>query len=415
MSTTPITILRIILSTTLLSLVGSFAVAQDSLVEPGAEATPGYIPPGDVASTRISFELLTGAGGQNFTARQWYEFFEELQIPLQIRQAVRETEPSISEEVRNKVRQIHVVAIVETDGSLKLPTGRVKLSQPEKLKTWIDGLREYGAQGDPEGKPLWGLSQAQYDFVRSSLAKEVTTDLKGMTFTKGLVSLPLGEDLPVVLTDEAKALMREPENREQKFSEDLRGISLGSSLAIFLRDFNLSFEPQRLPNGMVVLSIQLLESAETPWPIGWEWEGYPKQIAPSFFGLTTIRIQEFTLTKFIEYIEENTEIPMVFDTLAFRVIQLDPDEINVTIRPDKTAWNLLLNKGLIPLRMRAERRLDEAGKPFLWVVPTSTLTRQRLKEIEAGNDKQPAEPRTKSELGGEGNVLKSLSAPSVPE
>ncbi|QDU81171.1 hypothetical protein Pla110_29090 [Polystyrenella longa] len=348
--------------------------------EPG----PRYRPPAKVSSTQIEFELLTGARGQDVTARQWYDFFSDLMIPLRIRQTIGKEEPSITEEIRNGVRHIHIVGVVEINGDVKLTAGRAKQNEKEKFKTWIASLKEYGALGDPAGKPLWGLSEEQYAFVRLELSTNVKADLKKSNFAEGLSRIGLPAALPVVLTDETKNHLRNVDLREFQFPENLGGISLGSSLAIFLREFGLGFAPTRLPDGRIVLTIDPLEEDGTQWPVGWDWEGYPKQIAPSFYARTTVRVRDFTLNEFIEFIEKGTGIPIVIDHNNFRAIQLNPDDLKLTIRPDVTAWNLLLNKGLSPLRLRAERRIDETGKPFLWVGPTSTLIRQRMKLIEAG-------------------------------
>ncbi|MEZ6047572.1 MAG: hypothetical protein R3C11_18725 [Planctomycetaceae bacterium] len=344
-----------------------------------------YTPPGQIESTSISFELLTGARGQNFTARQWYDFFADLQIPVQIRQSVREETPYVNQEVSNKIRKVHVVAIVESDGTLKLPSGRVKTSEHDKLKKWIDSLKEYGAQGDPGDKPLWGLSNEQYVFLRAYLAQPLEVDLQGKKFSEGLLSFPFTAELPVVLSDATKDFLRDSEIRNLPFAEDLKGLSLGSSLAIYLREYDLGFVPTRLPTGRIVLTVdKLADIEEEVWPIGWDWEKSPTTIAPQFFKRVTVRIRDFSLFQFLDYIEEGADIRIVVDHYNFRAVQLDPATLKLTIRPDITAWNLLLNRGLRSVRLDSERRLDEAGKPFLWIGPSKSLIHQRMKAIDEG-------------------------------
>ncbi|MCA9042087.1 MAG: hypothetical protein KDA65_17175, partial [Planctomycetaceae bacterium] len=84
-------------------LLGLMLSAPRLWAQDQEEPTASYQPPGEVESTVISFELLTGARGQNFAARQWYDLFSDLKIPLRIRQSVREDKPVITEEIKNKV------------------------------------------------------------------------------------------------------------------------------------------------------------------------------------------------------------------------------------------------------------------------------------------------------------------------
>ena len=64
-------------------------------------------------------------------------------------------------------------------GRIVLPDRTFTRGDGVNLQEWVEELRLYGAQGSPEGKPLWGLSEEQFKAVFTALSEPSPVDSDG--------------------------------------------------------------------------------------------------------------------------------------------------------------------------------------------------------------------------------------------
>jgi hypothetical protein len=61
--------------------------------------------------------------------------------------------------------------------------------------------------------------------------------------------------------------------------------------------------------------------------------------------------------------------PILWDRPALQVLELDPAAIKVSLPLQKTFYQKVLDKALFQARLDYEVRVDEVGKPLLWIQP----------------------------------------------
>jgi hypothetical protein len=103
------------------------------------------------------------------------------------------------------------------------------------------------------------------------------------------------------------------------------------------------------------------------WPVGWETEKAPGEIAPSLFKQLNAEIDGYTLAATLAAIGPRLKLPYYFDHAALAADQIDPAAVNITLAPARLSYKRLLDRVLAQARLGNELRADEAGTVFLWI------------------------------------------------
>jgi hypothetical protein len=105
----------------------------------------------------------------------------------------------------------------------------------------------------------------------------------------------------------------------------------------------------------------------THWPIGWELQQTPGQTAPSLFEFLNAEVDGYTLEETLAAIGPRLRIPIYLDRAALAAHRIDLAQIQVRLPRTRIFYKRLIDRVLAQARMGSELRIDEAGKPFLWV------------------------------------------------
>ena len=97
---------------------------------------------------------------------------------------------------------------MDTGGALIFPETSFDMSETTGLREWVDELKTFGAEGSPEGKPVWGLKEAQFTEVYEALTPAVTTSSEGVPLLDALRTLNLTSDYPIRIHSTAQTLAR---------------------------------------------------------------------------------------------------------------------------------------------------------------------------------------------------------------
>ena len=340
----------------------SFAGAQPKVSGPAAKTAK-------TPRTQISVELLSGNEGVGLQAQEWSQVFSELGISLRVRRALAGEEPEVTEKVVTpSLREVKIIGWLEKNGTVKLPGRTYRASDAAKLKEWLNELKTYGAQGAPDGQPLWGLSKLQFEPLYLALAAKVEAEVQGLEYQKALDALALPPDYPLVATLSA---MREQRavDKAAKTQQELKGLSKGTALAILLNEFGLGFRPRRTPGGALELALVPLSESEDVWPVGWPMtkdQRLPK-VAPQLYKLVEVELQNEPLMDVLEAVAELIQIPVLYNLHGIRKGKIDLAKVEVSYPAKRTTWSLALKGILFPAKLRREVWLDERGQSFLWI------------------------------------------------
>ena len=103
------------------------------------------------------------------------------------------------------------------------------------------------------------------------------------------------------------------------------------------------------------------------WPIGWEPEKSPGEMAPSLFESLNAEIDGYQFEEALDAISPLIKIPMYFDQAALKAHQIDPAKIQVKLARTETSYKRVIDRILSQAHLASEIRIDEAGVPFLWI------------------------------------------------
>ena len=333
--------------------------------------------PAKVSETEVTLELLTGAAAAAEHAQEWGQQLQKLNITFQTRQAITTDKPQVKEQKLGRLRRVTVVAVLDRNGKIICADRSFTLAQSEKLAEWIRELKAYGAQGAPQGKPLFGLDESQFTAVMKALSPTVEADTLGLTLDAVLGKLPLPAKYPLRMTPEAQraARMRDP---DKVLRQSSKGLSVGTALAASLGEFGLVFKPLRTPEGSIELSVAPREDDSDRWPLGWPLDpNKPQgQIAPALFKMVPVDLDEVPLTDVLVAASNASEVPIVIDYHAIDQLGIDLSELKVTIAPRKTTWGLLLKQVTFSHKLGRRIVTDEASHPFVVI----TTLKESLKD-----------------------------------
>ena len=93
------------------------------------------------------------------------------------------------------------VGRLDRSGRLTFADRVFEPGERRKLKAWVDDLKTYGAQGSPEGKPLWGLTEEQFSAVYESVTAVTQTDDRGQPLEDAVRDLPIPAEYPLRWSD----------------------------------------------------------------------------------------------------------------------------------------------------------------------------------------------------------------------
>ncbi|MEK6259340.1 MAG: hypothetical protein AABP62_12055 [Planctomycetota bacterium] len=343
-----------------------FVVAQSptTRLKPPLTTTPPTSP--RPRTTFVEIKLLASTDGGALHSQQWLKAIEPLDVSLQIQKPSLDDKPEVREREVGTIRYVTAVGLLDRSGKIAFPGRTFSLSDGPKLKEWIDDLRTYGAQGSPEGQPLWGLSKEQFARLYDSLGKTADADLMGLPLREAVSKLPLPEQYPLRWSQAATDALKNQKARAT-VRQEVKGFSAATALAIALNDCGLGFRPNRTPAGGLELLIEPLGQRNDQWPVGWPLQQQRLQAAPKFFTMTTIELDQVELSDVFLAVSELAETPVLVDYAELDAKGIDPAKVKVSFKRGRTSWSVALKQMVIPQKLTRQIWQDEAGRAFVWI------------------------------------------------
>lgn len=323
-------------------------------------------PKGAPLKTEVTVTLLLTRDSSALYAQEWGRTFRDLGISIRTRRSVLDDKPAIEENVRGTLREVRLTGTLDRNGIVQFPGHKFARSDVARLKEWLNELKTFGAQGSPESKPLWGLSNEQFKKVFTALSEASPANIQGLTLDAAIRKLEFPGSLPVRFDlDAQKRFSQIPKNDTVEY--DLGKLAKGTALAIALKQYGLAFYPSRTPSGSLELLVTPWDATETPWPIGWELKLSRNKTAPRYFELIPVQLSNVPLRDVLLAASKASGIPMLLDEYAVQQKEIDIDDIKVTVSKKRTTWGLLIRDAIGGTGLVRKLVIDERGQPFVWI------------------------------------------------
>lgn len=144
---------------------------------------------------------------------------------------------------------------------------------------------------------------------------------------------------------------------------------MGAALAYLLRPAGLAFAPRIAKRGKKIeYFVHKPVAGRTPWPVGWPPEVKASDLVPDLMEkLNEIEIEENPLAGTLAAIGERLDTPVLYDHAALARQGVDPYATKVSLEGKEWWYGKIIEKILFKARLKGEWRVDDAGKPLLWV------------------------------------------------
>ncbi|HEY3963832.1 MAG TPA: hypothetical protein VGM05_04695 [Planctomycetaceae bacterium] len=353
------------------SLKDGITTYGDPPMKGGTKST-GKKPP----VTSITIELLTGNDGVGMKARDWIAILGKLDVVVTVRNGRPDDKLGVTEGKGGggALRTVRVVGALDSKGRLVLPDQTFTEDEAGKLSAWINDLRIYGAQGNPGGQPVWGLTKEQFGVIHTALKKPLAAETKDVTVAKVVTLFELPREHPIAFTTAAARRLKERGERAV-VSQSLTGVSKGTALAVMLAEQGLGFHPRRLPDGKIELTVGTSDETREAWPVGWPLERGTPETAPALLQFKTIDLDAEPLDQVLEAVSGQIKLPILIDRAGLAAKDIDLADVKITYPLKKTTWITALKEFTFKAKAKIEVLVDEAGQPFLWIVPFDAPSR----------------------------------------
>ncbi|MDB5388479.1 MAG: hypothetical protein JWM11_4125 [Planctomycetaceae bacterium] len=321
-------------------------------------------------NTAIHVELLTDqAVGVGFNVREWSEIFAGLDVQFTIRRALAREEPDVTENVLGTTsRDVHVTGRLDRDGSISFLDRKYTTGDVVKIRAWIADMKLYGAQGTPKGQPVWGLGKDQFEPLFQALSPVIDTDLADLSCDAALQKFTIRKHYPLRMSATAAEHLRKSA-ASKTVQNQYRGLSEGAVLAAMLNEFGLGFRPRRTPDGKLELEIVKLGERGETWPAGWPPSEELVKLRPVFFQSREVELTDEPLLDIVETIADLIEMPVLIDEYGLKSSRIDVRTKKVSHKKKKVILSAALKHVCFQAKCKYEFRMDEAGKPLLWLTP----------------------------------------------
>ncbi|MEM6798266.1 MAG: hypothetical protein AAF589_02015 [Planctomycetota bacterium] len=312
----------------------------------------------------VSLEVATERGVQATAPQQWLQLLSEAGVTTtRIRGAQAGDKPDI-ETIDGRAGTIYrVTGVLNSRGQLRLPGGSFTRRDRVELRDYFDRLKADGAEAMTAPTGTFGLTKKQFQQVFGELSQPATPRAEALTTAALVERLRPRLASPIVIQGRAAAALQSEGAVDTRVGE----LTIGTALAISLRQQGLSLVPQKPRGKLVELHIVRADDDTESWPIGYEVKGPPRPVAPDLMEAINVEIDGFTLAEATAAITPRLKLPVFWDRSALARHKIDPAAIDVRLPRSKMSYKRILEKLLFQARLRGQLRTDEAGTPFYWI------------------------------------------------
>jgi hypothetical protein len=320
------------------------------------------------APLRIDFEILMQSQpSYRINAQEWGRALQPSGYSPRFRQPAPGEAVRIENVNRGETIEVHVVAGMAADGSLKLGADRFQIRDVDRLIEFLDELARFGAAGPPESDPKWGLTNEQLLEVTRILSEPLTDDVTLESPLATLSAMGLPDRIGLNFTDAARevALGRKPPSAPEALA--LTGFTKGTAFAIVLSQYGLGFRPQATSQGGYALEIDRGGEASNLWPTGWRTKEVVSSVLPAYLkSIPVTNVNKTPASEIVAGVSKWLKIPQFESRWELAAAGRELEQLNYTRADGKMTPGALLMALSDKFELGFDVRCDEAGKLFLW-------------------------------------------------
>lgn len=314
------------------------------------------------AALPIELEVAAEGDAPFGAIQEWNKVLATMDLArVRLRGANGSDEPKVDVQVLSGQKHYTVVGLLNRNDELVLPGGRFGQGDRTQLKRYFEELPKRQSDAGKEDV-RFGLTQEQFARVFDELSKPVEIPTLDGSPHELLAALTKDVPFPVEGDIAMKAHLRDA----APFRAQMKGLSVGTTLAAMLRGAGLQFAPDTLGHEPLTLRVVPLDPAVESWPVGWAPPRGPRLTAPAMYEFRNIEISNFTLAAALDALQPFMKAPIVIDQHVVAARGIDLAKVQVKYPRQKTyvrrAVDFVLSQG----RLAGDLREDEAGTPFYW-------------------------------------------------
>ncbi len=315
------------------------------------------------ADHRVTLEVITEKGLSITALQEWTRLLDGKGADSVKLRSGREGEGvGIKEIDLGRTQSYRVTAILGRDQTLHMPDGkRFTKRNLAQLPQWFNRIKVGGEDELMRQPASDGMTRAERNEVLLKLAKplDFNTQDQPLAETLGAVRELTGLNFSASPAMIARVKML-------KAKDELNGFSAGTAMAILLRGHGLAVVPKREVGGTVNLHVLPIGVSDEAWPVGQPLKRSPADTCPVLFQFIEVEINRTPLQKALGAIGPRLNTALFFDHYKIEQDNLDTN-VDVRFPKDKTFYKKILDHILYQAFLGVDLKVDEAGKPFLWI------------------------------------------------
>jgi hypothetical protein len=316
------------------------------------------------AAPQVDLVVLLGEGAPLTAGQDWIRELKELGFSnIRIRSPRSGDRIEVQSSGSKNSPHFAVKGILTRRNQLRLPGGKFSLGDQRRIAEWLVKLRRGGEEALYARPAAFGLTEKSLLEVHNGLRGVLGEKTKGKSSARILAKIIARLDLKVVPDATARRIFGE----DLPVGDELLGMSCGTVMAVILRPLGLVLVPRAARSGQVSLHVTVARNASESWPIGWPVERKLRDVIPQLFEFLTVEIDDQPLDQVIEVLAGRLEVPMLYDHQSLARDGVDPAERLVSVARGRSYYKRILDKILVPSKLKFEVRVDEAQQPFIWI------------------------------------------------
>lgn len=320
-------------------------------------------PAAALADHRVSLEVITEKGLSITALQEWTRLLDNKGADSVKLRNGREGEGVGIEEVKlGRSQSYRVTAILGRDQTLHMPDGkRFTKRNLGELPQWFQRIKVGGEEELMRQPESDGMTRAERNDVRAKLTKTIDFNTQDQSLAETLGAV---RQLTGLNFDASPATIARVKTLKAK--DELNGFSAGTAMAILLRGHGLIVVPKREVGGTINLHVLPMGASDDAWPIGQPLTKSPADTCPVLFQFIEVEINRTPLEKALGAIGPRLNTALFFDHYKVDQDQIDTS-VDVRFPKDKTFYKKILDHILYQAFLGVDLKVDEAGKPFLWI------------------------------------------------
>lgn len=311
---------------------------------------------------RVSLEVITEPGFAQENIREWLPMLEKAGFSsVRVRGGENGGGADLKTSGAGATASYEVTGVLTSDNRLRLPNGTFTVGSRSGLSAWIEKLKAGGEEGLNAKQGAFGLVPKELVAVHEDLAKKVNFATSGKTTKEVVQGISAIVDIKLTVDPAVRGQFG-----DEKLSDELLGMSSGTSLAAAIRPLGLVLIPEKA-GGNLQLRIADSQSAKQVWPVGWPNKSPPKDVLPDLFKFLNVEVTDNPLAESMEAIRGRLNVPLIVDQNNLAKQQIDYATVKVSLPKTNTYYSKIMERLLFQAKLKYELRVDEADRPFLWI------------------------------------------------